>query len=71
MAKQIGRMGDKRGGIFHIIHGSFVDGYGIRTTVFLKGCPLAMFCLLALSIQLKSMLSLVIPLSFVAQGQLA
>jgi pyruvate formate lyase activating enzyme len=29
-----------RGIIFHIIHGSFVDGYGIRTTVFLKGCPL-------------------------------
>ena len=28
------------GNIFHIIHGSFVDGYGIRTTVFLKGCPL-------------------------------
>jgi pyruvate formate lyase activating enzyme len=28
------------GVIFHIIHGSFVDGYGIRTTVFLKGCPL-------------------------------
>ena len=26
--------------IFHIIHGSFVDGFGIRTTVFLKGCPL-------------------------------
>ena len=26
--------------IFHIIHGSFVDGYGVRTTVFLKGCPL-------------------------------
>lgn len=26
--------------IFHIIHGSFVDGYGIRTTVFLKGCSL-------------------------------
>jgi pyruvate formate lyase activating enzyme len=26
--------------IFHVIHGSFVDGYGIRTTVFLKGCPL-------------------------------
>ena len=24
--------------VFHIIHGSFVDGYGIRTTVFLKGC---------------------------------
>ncbi len=32
---------DKREGIvFHIIRGSFVDGYGIRTTVFLKGCPL-------------------------------
>jgi glycyl-radical enzyme activating protein len=30
----------KTGLIFHIIHGSFVDGYGIRTTVFLKGCPL-------------------------------
>jgi pyruvate formate lyase activating enzyme len=26
--------------IFHIIHGSFVDGHGVRTTVFLKGCPL-------------------------------
>ena len=26
--------------VFHIIHGSFVDGYGVRTTVFLKGCPL-------------------------------
>lgn len=26
--------------IFNIVHGSFVDGYGIRTTVFLKGCPL-------------------------------
>lgn len=26
--------------IFHVIHGSFVDGYGVRTTVFLKGCPL-------------------------------
>ena len=26
--------------VFHIMHGSFVDGYGIRTTVFLKGCPL-------------------------------
>lgn len=33
-------MDDNRGLIFHIIHGSFVDGYGIRTTVFLKGCPL-------------------------------
>lgn len=28
------------GRIFHIIRGSFVDGYGIRTTIFLKGCPL-------------------------------
>lgn len=26
--------------IFNIVHGSFVDGYGVRTTVFLKGCPL-------------------------------
>jgi len=31
---------DNRGLISHIIHGSFVDGHGIRTTVFLKGCPL-------------------------------
>ena len=29
-----------RGIVFHIIHGSFVDGHGVRTTVFLKGCPL-------------------------------
>jgi len=27
--------------VFQIIHGSFVDGPGIRTTVFLKGCPLS------------------------------
>ncbi|MFC1863289.1 glycyl-radical enzyme activating protein [Thermodesulfobacteriota bacterium] len=33
-------MNSVEGLIFHIIHGSFVDGYGIRTTVFLKGCPL-------------------------------
>lgn len=33
-------MENSRGLIFHIIHGSFVDGHGIRTTVFLKGCPL-------------------------------
>src|SRR5512138_3742264 len=26
--------------VFHIIRGSFVDGCGIRTVVFLKGCPL-------------------------------
>jgi len=29
-----------KGLIFNIVHGSFVDGYGIRTTIFLKGCPL-------------------------------
>ena len=29
------------GVIFNIVHGSFVDGYGVRTTVFLKGCPLS------------------------------
>ena len=33
-------MDELKGVLFHIIHGSFVDGYGIRTTVFLKGCPL-------------------------------
>ncbi|MFH1651003.1 MAG: glycyl-radical enzyme activating protein [Chloroflexota bacterium] len=33
-------MENTRGLVFHIIHGSFVDGHGIRTTVFLKGCPL-------------------------------
>jgi pyruvate formate lyase activating enzyme len=33
-------MDNKSGLLFHIIHGSFVDGYGVRTTVFLKGCPL-------------------------------
>lgn len=26
--------------VFTIIRGSFVDGWGIRTTIFLKGCPL-------------------------------
>jgi pyruvate formate lyase activating enzyme len=31
---------NEKGLVFHIIHGSFVDGYGIRTTIFLKGCPL-------------------------------
>ena len=31
---------DMTGIVFHIIHGSFVDGPEIRTTVFLKGCPL-------------------------------
>lgn len=27
--------------IFNKVQGSFVDGYGIRTTIFLKGCPLS------------------------------
>jgi len=26
--------------VFNIVHSSFVDGWGIRTTIFLKGCPL-------------------------------
>lgn len=26
--------------IFNLVRGSFVDGWGIRTTIFLKGCPL-------------------------------
>lgn len=26
--------------IFNLVRGSFVDGWGVRTTVFLKGCPL-------------------------------
>jgi len=34
------RLDNRKGIIFHIIHGSFVDGPGIRTTLFLKGCPL-------------------------------
>lgn len=33
-------MDNRQGIVFHIIHGSFVDGFGIRTTLFLKGCPL-------------------------------
>jgi len=31
---------NKKGVIFNFVTGSFVDGYGVRTTVFLKGCPL-------------------------------
>jgi len=31
---------EPKGVVFHLIHGSFVDGPGVRTTVFLKGCPL-------------------------------
>ncbi len=26
--------------VFNMVHGSTVDGWGVRTTVFLKGCPL-------------------------------
>jgi glycyl-radical enzyme activating protein len=33
-------MEDIKGCIFNIVHGSFVDGHGIRTTIFMKGCPL-------------------------------
>jgi len=33
-------MGSMTGIIFNIVRGSFVDGYGLRTTIFLKGCPL-------------------------------
>lgn len=33
-------MDNIKGCIFNIVHGSFVDGHGIRTTIFLKGCPL-------------------------------
>ena len=36
----MGRLTEPRAPIFNIVHGSFVDGYGIRTTIFLKGCPL-------------------------------
>lgn len=31
---------DLRVPVFNIVNGSFVDGWGIRTTIFLKGCPL-------------------------------
>jgi len=33
-------MSSETGVIFNIVRGSFVDGYGVRTTIFLKGCPL-------------------------------
>jgi len=36
----MGQADSARGLIFNIVHGSFVDGWGIRTTIFLKGCPL-------------------------------
>ena len=32
---------DEKGIVFNITRGSFVDGHGIRSTVFLKGCPLS------------------------------
>ncbi len=34
-------MDETLGVIFNVVHGSFVDGYGVRTTIFLKGCPLS------------------------------
>jgi pyruvate formate lyase activating enzyme len=46
-------MSDNKGLVFHIIHGSFVDGHGVRTTVFLKGCPLA--CLWCCNIEGQAM----------------
>jgi pyruvate formate lyase activating enzyme len=33
-------MNENQGLIFNILRGSFLDGHGIRTTIFLKGCPL-------------------------------
>ncbi len=33
-------MSELTGILFNIVHGSCVDGHGVRTTVFLKGCPL-------------------------------
>ena len=33
-------MSDTKALVFNIVRSSFVDGYGIRTTIFLKGCPL-------------------------------
>ena len=33
-------MSDTSAPVFNIVHSSFVDGYGVRTTIFLKGCPL-------------------------------
>jgi pyruvate formate lyase activating enzyme len=40
MQPHANRADDETGLMFHIITGSFVDGYGARTTIFLKGCPL-------------------------------
>ncbi len=33
-------MGEPTALVFNLTRGSFVDGWGIRTTIFLKGCPL-------------------------------
>ncbi|MGN1413971.1 MAG: glycyl-radical enzyme activating protein [Anaerovoracaceae bacterium] len=33
-------MEDNKALIFNKVQGSFVDGWGVRTTIFLKGCPL-------------------------------
>jgi pyruvate formate lyase activating enzyme len=35
-----GEMGSAKAPVFNMVRGSFVDGYGVRTTIFLKGCPL-------------------------------
>ena len=34
-------MSEATGVLFNIVRGSCVDGHGVRTTVFLKGCPLS------------------------------
>lgn len=35
------KSGQNTAAVFNLIRGSFVDGWGIRTTIFLKGCPLS------------------------------
>ncbi len=50
---ELQRDGTLRGRVFHIIRGSMVDGYGLRTTVFLKGCPLR--CLWCCNVEGQSM----------------
>jgi len=43
--KEIRTVDENKVLIFNIVRGSLVDGHGIRTTVFLKGCPLrCMWC---------------------------
>lgn len=46
---------EKKALIFNIVRGSFCDGYGIRTTVFLKGCPLK--CLWCCNVEGQSALN--------------